>query len=159
MAGSRGTDRNNLIHSQQGHSCRDCNMAEFNLCAVFGFCDSPEEHTNSFRYEVGLAVQRPIWGNNLWTFAVQAFLVFSATFSFWDIADAALSSSLGITLTVALTFAAYTSERPQAISTCLDTTFQDMFEDLEGFWGLAVPPRKVNRIALSFTGVFFTFGV
>lgn len=80
-------------------------------------------------YQIHILVERPIMGTHyVWELGVLVVLVSLTSFSFWDTAAPELSSRMSITLTLILTLAAFTSERPAEIAKIPSLTFQDRYE-------------------------------
>merc|ERR1712224_469826 len=72
--------------------------------------------------------KRPILGHQFGEFAVLFLLTLLSVVSFWDTAAPEVSSRMSITLTIILTLAAYTSQRPAAIEKVPHLTVQDWVE-------------------------------
>jgi len=105
----------------------DC-ISEFQLWGITCFPLISHAGERHDKYEVALFVRRPVFGVHLLDFVVLFTLSIISICSFWDAAAPELSSSMSITLTIVLTFAAYTSTRPPAIEKVPRLTFQDSFE-------------------------------
>mmetsp|Transcript_27021 Transcript_27021/g.62420 ORF Transcript_27021/g.62420 Transcript_27021/m.62420 type:complete len:865 (-) Transcript_27021:45-2639(-) len=121
-------------------------MLEFDICGVSGGCPSDETRTDM--YEVKIVVRRPLLSNHCWDVITMNLLVWLAATSFWDSSAPDLSSRLGITLTVVLTLAAFTSSRPAAIQKAPYVTFHDWCEQVSMLLVILIAVQNVVAVTL-----------
>lgn len=112
-------------------------LTEFHLKGVRGLTDAEcMRQKNKLQakvasgecYQVQVFVARPLFSSYCWDLIIMTFLVLLSATSFWDTASPDISSRLSISLTIILTLAAYTSNRPAPISKTPTFTFQDDYE-------------------------------
>mmetsp|Transcript_63366 Transcript_63366/g.151206 ORF Transcript_63366/g.151206 Transcript_63366/m.151206 type:complete len:903 (+) Transcript_63366:141-2849(+) len=121
-------------------------MLEFDICGVSGGLPSDELRTDM--YEVKVVVRRPLLSNHCWDVITMNLLVLLAAASFWDSSAPELSSRLGITLTVVLTLAAFTSARPAAIQKAPYVTFHDWCEQVSLLLVILIAVQNVVAVTL-----------
>jgi len=114
--------------STPSDSCMaDC-MVEFRIYGLYSFPARSLLDAKGEAFQVTVVVQRPVLGHQLGEFAVLVLLTLLSAVSFWDTASPELSSRMSITLTIILTLAVYTSQRPAAIDKVPYATVQDHVE-------------------------------
>lgn len=131
--------------STPNDSCMaDC-MVEFRIYGLYSFPARSILDAKDEAYQVTVVVKRPVLGHQLGEFMVLILLVLLSAVSFWDYAPE-LSSRMSITLTIILTLAAYTSQRPAAIEKVPHATVQDWLELLAMYFVMGVGVLNVVAV-------------
>lgn len=76
-------------------------------------------------YRVQITIARPPFSSYFWSMVVMNLLVLLSTVSFWDTAAPEISSRMTIALTILLTIATSTSNRPKPIENAMALTYYD----------------------------------
>jgi hypothetical protein len=113
--------------SSPSDTCTADSMVEFKIFGLFSFPARSLLDARGEAHQVTVVVKRPVVGHNLGDLVVLISLTLLSCVSFWDSAPE-LSSRMSITLTLILTVAAYTSQRPAAIEKVPYSTLQDQSE-------------------------------
>jgi hypothetical protein len=133
--------------SSPSDTCTADSMVEFKIFGLFSFPARSLLDARGEAHQVTVVVKRPVLGHNFGDLVVLISLTLLSCVSFWDSAPE-LSSRMSITLTLILTVAAYTSQRPAAIEKVPYSTLQDQAEILAMVFVIFVAVMNVISVTL-----------